>query len=293
MAFNYSTKPLLRKTTQEKELLKNIHALEESASSEKSPERKRETLYQLKELKGHLSRISGVSYSDLLLENAAMKKELNGLKQRLEGAGNAEFSQGDSAHESLSTLYKLLLSRYAGVINEGERKTVGEIKALVSKEDLTIQSLAQQFIPENYSFGNHFFQAAEKAFAYVRDEIMFVKADINIFFWLTPKEITQEKIGDDEDQAVFLCSLLYALGDEKAEVVIAEMENASSHAFVITELSGKFLLLDPSQKHDFREFYGEKKDALEKYSFAGAKIKRFLYKFNNSNYEQFEETGGL
>ena len=48
-------------------------------------------------------------------------------------------------------------------------------------------------------------------------------------------------------------------------------------------------MLDPCQKKEFREFYGEKKDVLEKYSFNGAGIKRFLFKFNNSNYEQFKD----
>ena len=77
-----------------------------------------------------------------------------------------------------------------------------------------------------------------------------------------------------EDLAVFLCSLLLALGDENAAVIIAELDSLRTHAFVATELQGKFFILDPSQKHGFQEFSGPKEEALKKYSFNGAKIKR-------------------
>ena len=87
--------------------------------------------------------------------------------------------------------------------------------------------------------------------------------------------------------AVFLCSLLFALGDTNAAVIIAELNSLKTHAFVATEFQQKFMVLDPSQKHEFPKFSGTKEEALQKYSFNGAKIKRFLYKFNNSTYEQF------
>ncbi|MBS3057570.1 MAG: hypothetical protein J4415_02980 [Candidatus Diapherotrites archaeon] len=184
-------------------------------------------------------------------------------------------------------LYKLLLDKYSSLINEKETKTVGEIKALVNSEDLTIQGIASAHRPENYEFGAHYLQAAESAYNFICGEISYIPSELGLDIWLAPKEILSAKIADDSDLAVLLCSVLYALGDEKAEVVVAELENANTHAFAITEFEGKFILLDPAQKRPFMEFSGEKEKVLGQYSFNGAKIRHFLYKFNAQNYEQF------
>lgn len=184
-------------------------------------------------------------------------------------------------------LYKLLLEKYAELINERERRTIGEIKALVNAEDLTVQSILADFKKPDYSFPKDYLAAAGKVLQFVQKEINFVEPEINLNYWLSAKEIFSSKVGDDEDLAVFLCSLLFALGDEKAAVIIAESESLRTHAFVATEFEGKFLILDPSQKHGFHDFSGKKEESLQKYSFKGAKIKRFLYKFNHNTYEQF------
>jgi hypothetical protein len=180
-----------------------------------------------------------------------------------------------------------LLQKYAGLINEQERRTIGEVKALLDPSDLTIQSIVSGFKPEHYSFEKDYLVAAEKAFRFVSREIAFVKADVRLSFWLSPKEIVETRVADDEDHAVFFCTLLLALGDEKAEIVVAEMEDLSTHAFVVTEYQSRFFLWDPSQSHAFEDFSGFKENALARYSFNNSKIRRFLYKFNRNTYEQF------
>ena len=194
---------------------------------------------------------------------------------------------GESETELRLRLYRLLLDKYSTLINEKETKTVGEIKALVNADDLTIQAIASEHRPENYEFSAHYLQAAESAYNFICAEISYIPSELGLDIWLAPKEILSAKVADDSDLAVFLCSVLYALGDEKAEVVVAELENANTHAFVITETEGKFILLDPAQKKPFMEFSGEKEKVIENYSFNGAKIRHFLYKFNAQNYEQF------
>ncbi|MFH1391224.1 MAG: transglutaminase-like domain-containing protein [Candidatus Diapherotrites archaeon] len=262
MAFSSATETGLKKTSEEKLILRNISALEKSIEEETSEERRKELGTQLSSLKDHLQGPSEQTVLDVDLTNSKEEEKLN-------------------------KLYKILLEKHAKLINEQETKTVGEIKVLINKEDLSIQAVVNSFVPENYNSKNHFFQAAEKAYNYIVNEIAFVNTELNISFWLTPKEIISEKIGDDEDQAVLLCSFLYALGDENAEVVIAELENGNAHAFVITEFNNKFLLLDPTQGKEFRKFFGEKKEVLETYSYNESHIKRFMYKFNHSKYEQF------
>ncbi len=184
-------------------------------------------------------------------------------------------------------LYKLLLEKYSETINEKEKRTIGEIKGMVDGEDLTIQAIIADFLPEMYNFEENFPETAKKIFEFVENEIDFVESGLNINYWLSPKEILKEKIGDDEDLAVFLCALLAGLGDEKAHVMITELDNLRTHAIVLTEFGKKTILLDPSQKHDFEKFTGTKEKVLANYSFNGAKIKKFIYKFNKTEYEQF------
>ena len=281
MTFSDSSNTGLKKTTEEKNLIRVISALEESIFYEKDLNKKEELEQQLEGLKSQFSRGTGDSYTEIRFENQELKNQLKKLKEKTNDDCNC------LPCDELKTLYRILLRKHAEQINRLEEKTVGEIKSIISKDDLTINSIIQKIKPENYSFENHYFQASEKAFNYVKDNIKYVKSDIPISFWLSPKEIVSEQIGDDEDQATFLCSLLYTLGDENAEVAVAEMENNTPHAFVITEWDNKFLLLDPSQKTNFRAFFGDKKEVLEKYLFDGSHIKRFLYRFNHSKYEQF------
>ncbi|MDO8537621.1 MAG: transglutaminase-like domain-containing protein [archaeon] len=200
-----------------------------------------------------------------------------------------DFDQ-ENDREKEFKLYKFLLNKYSEIINKSETKTIGEIKALIDSNDLTIQSILEEIRPIDFEFEKHYFECAKKAFEYLCNEIDFVETNIDINFWLTPKEVRELKTSDDEDFAVFLCTLLSALGDEKAFVVISQMDNLTTHAFVITEIEGKFILLDPSQKHSFEEFAGKKIEVMQNYSFKGAKIKKFLYKFNNKEYEQFLTT---
>lgn len=184
-------------------------------------------------------------------------------------------------------LYKMLLQKYSDLINEHEKRTIGEIKGLVNGEDLTIQSILTDLKPEDYFFERDYRKTAKKAFEFVISEINFVDPALNLNYWLSPKEIFSARVSDDEDLAVFLCSLLFALGDENAVILVCELDSLKTHAVVVTELNNEFILLDPSQHHDFKEFIGEREGVLQKYSFGEAKIKRLLYKFNHSTYEQF------
>lgn len=186
-------------------------------------------------------------------------------------------------------LYKYLISKYAEVINEHEKRTIGEIKALVDGTDLSIQSITNDFRDASYSFEDDYLEALRKAFEFIQTEISFVDVDLGVNYWLSPKEILQARVADDEDLAIFLCATMKALRDDKAEVIIAELDDLITHAFVITEVKDTFFILDPTQSHSFEEFSGKKIDVLKKYSFKGQKIKRFLYRFNSEKYEQFLE----
>ena len=186
-------------------------------------------------------------------------------------------------------LCKYLLEKYADIINDREKRTIGEIKALVDGNDLTIQSFVEDFKKTNYSFTENYESALRQVFDFIKKEINFVDAELNINYWLTPREILEVKVADDEDLAVFLCATMKSLGDEKAEVIIAELDNLKTHAFVLTDLNNESLLLDPAQEHAYEDYRGAKAELIKKYSFQKQKIKRFLYRFNSQKYEQFLE----
>lgn len=184
-------------------------------------------------------------------------------------------------------LYRHLLGKYADIINEREKRTIGEIKELVSGNDLSIQSFISDFKDTAYSFEADYKKTLEKVFEFISTKIAFIDIDLNINYWLSAKELLELKVADSEDLAVFLCATMRGLEDEKAEVIIAELDDLKTHAFIITELENKFLLLDPAQKHKFEEYFGNKAEILAKYSFKKQKIRRFLYRFNAQKYEQF------
>ena len=186
-------------------------------------------------------------------------------------------------------LCEYLLNKYADIINEREKRTIGEIKALVDGSDLTIQSFVEDFKSPGYRFSEDYEKALKQTFDFVKKEISFVDVDLNVNYWLSPREILEVKVADDEDLAVFMCATMKALGDSTAEVIIAELENFKTHAFVLSEVGTDSIILDPAQDHSFEDFKGNKAEIIKTYSFEKQKIKRFLYRFNSQKYEQFLE----
>lgn len=181
----------------------------------------------------------------------------------------------------------MLLDKYAGLINEKEQRTVGEIKGLINPDDLSVQNMVARFRPETYQFQKDFLFTAQQIVEFLTHEIKYVPNDLSINFWLSPTEILTNKVSDDEDLAVLVCTCLAALGDEKAAVYVMELEDMRTHAVVMTEVNEKTLLLDPSTGHGFFKYYGEKSYVFKKYQFEGKKVKRALYRFNRETYEQF------
>ncbi|MEK7540384.1 MAG: transglutaminase-like domain-containing protein [Patescibacteria group bacterium] len=238
-----------------------------------------------------LKEATGERKKEVTAQLLDLKQMLSSLQQEPPGLLQADVKEavkeGDGKNLLELRLFRALVSKYADIINDFEKKTVGEIKGMVNPDDLSVQSVLQGIKSEQYDFETGFEENAKKAFEFVKEEIGFVKLGIDVNFWLSPHELLREKIGDDKDIAVFLCSLLAGLGDENAEVIVCELSDSSTHAVVATEKGGKFFILDAVQKHGFEDYSGSKEEILEKYSFNSAKISRFLYRFNRQKYEQF------
>ncbi|MEK6902843.1 MAG: hypothetical protein AABX02_04635, partial [archaeon] len=128
------------------------------------------------------------------------------------------------ALDTRQTFYRMLLDKYADIINEKERRTVGEIKGLINPDDLSIQNIVARFRPETYLFEKDFLFTAQQIFEFLTHEIKYVPNELSINFWLSPTEILTHKVSDDEDLAVLVTTCLAALGDTKASVYIMELE---------------------------------------------------------------------
>ena len=64
-------------------------------------------------------------------------------------------------------LCSYLLNKYSDIINEHEKRTIGEIKALVDGTDLSIQSLVSDFKDPSYSFEDDYFEALKQTFDFI------------------------------------------------------------------------------------------------------------------------------
>jgi len=280
----------------EQQIWKKIEKLEEERASapEKRDKEIDEEIASLKQSLAELSTplLSKQEYIGIKFDLEEKEKKLQDLQEKYDSLRKAmgsisEIEQKQDEKESKCKFYKYLLEKYTELINETEKKTIGEIKGLVNSDDLTVQSIVSEILPENYEFEKQYLKYAEKCYSFLCEKLSYVDPAVNINFWMKPMEIISLGIADDEDIAVMLCSMLFALGDEKAFVVISELEDMNTHSFVITEVEEKLLLLDVAQKKPFNFFFGNKEEVLEKYSFEGEKIKRFLYKFNSKEYEYF------
>ncbi|MCX8158458.1 MAG: hypothetical protein N3D73_02210 [Candidatus Diapherotrites archaeon] len=288
----------LDKTTAEQEIVRTIESLTSSLNSVGDERTKRELLAQIDDLKDQLLALRGPSYKELLEENQKLKQQLvekekiiSGIIEQCKVSDLSMLLDYEKEKELKLKFYKFLLRKYSKVINEVEVKTVGELKSLINDDDFTVQSIVQQYKPSDYSFPEKYLDTLSKIYSFIVENVDYLPLDedLKINFWMSPKEILSERISDDEDLAILLCSFAYSLGDHKAEVVVAELENLKTHAFVMTIIGENILILDPCQKADFKQYFGKRENVLSDYNFGGAKIKRFLYKFNRFSYEQFIE----
>ncbi len=183
--------------------------------------------------------------------------------------------------EQRTALYKKIIERYQNVIEEGEAKSIPELKGLVQPQSQAIQKLKQELTSgfHPYIFERDFESVALKAFGFVRDDVL--NEALPVQFWLSIEEIMELRVADEMDKAILLCSLLIALENNSAKVAVA-MEGANRHAFVTFEFNGFFHLLDPFHGTTLS---GAKSEVIDKF-FEG-KERGSVYEFNDNEYEEW------
>ncbi|MGC8710455.1 MAG: hypothetical protein ACP5RF_02500 [Candidatus Micrarchaeia archaeon] len=140
-------------------------------------------------------------------------------------------------------LYLEIILRYKEYIEEKESLYVAELPKLVMPENEDVVNIANKLkgsVP-NYTYDENYYDAARLAYSYVKDEITL--ANLPIQFWLTPDETIKCGAGDIFDKAVLLCSLLVALGNVSAKVII-KVEDSEREFLVYSEFNNSIIAMD-------------------------------------------------
>ncbi|MFH0817667.1 MAG: hypothetical protein V1909_03465 [Candidatus Micrarchaeota archaeon] len=195
----------------------------------------------------------------------------------------SEKPQGKDPHELCrrkSAMLRKIIERYREQIEMGESKTVPDLKNLLDPKNRAVQQVKQEiedkFHP--YLYEQNFEEAAKKAFEFLRDKIE--NEALPVDFWLSPDDVLELGLADEMDKALFLCSILIALDNETARVVVET--NGHRHAFVMFEFGGKFHLMDTV--HDIN-ISGSREEVIGKH-LMGHDYK-LVYEFSQKGYEEW------
>lgn len=199
-----------------------------------------------------------------------------GKKEPVSSASAAASQPEPSDDEIRLKLYKLIIERYREMIEQGESRSVADLKAMVDPHHEKLkeirESITEGFHP--YVYEEHFLQAAKMCFEYLSS---FRTIAAPVSFWLSFSDMQELMAGDEIDKSILLCSLLRSLGSESAKVFLTDSRNS----YVLFQFGGKSFVADHSQHTLAAKETGE--EAL-------ASLKgKILYSFNDKEYESFTE----
>lgn len=143
----------------------------------------------------------------------------------------------------LNQLYLAIVSRYRDYIEEMEHLSVAELSTLVIPKNPVIAKKADEIKSSfgMYNYVSNFYEASIIAFYFVKNEIM--DAVMPLQFWLTPEETMTFGIGDVIDRNILLCSLLIALGNPSAKVLVS-VKNSNRSILAYYEFEDRAYILD-------------------------------------------------
>lgn len=218
---------------------------------------------------------------------ATRVKELEAFIKRMSGSEKKDMPVCET---SKNKYYEIILQKYKEDINQKEKKTITEIKDMINSGDLTINTIVSKHKPIGYDYNKDYLTTLKKVYNYLMSEIEVVKNNLRVLFWLDFSEIVKNKIADEQDASIFLCSIMNALNDYEAYIYIVQLENEKTHAFVKTKYKNTHYIFDLTQKVPFDTFKAKDEDELfENYKFLDNKIVKRIYKYNQDSYLDLDE----
>jgi hypothetical protein len=141
-------------------------------------------------------------------------------------------------------IYLSIIERYKDYIEQKENISVAELPTMITPKDPLVAKKAEEIKSgfAFYSYDLKFADAAAKTFNFVKDEIEGIVLPLQ--FWLTPGETISFAAGDEVDKNLLLCSLLLALGNATAKVLMIIRDESERRVFVHCEFLDKIYLFD-------------------------------------------------
>ena len=180
----------------------------------------------------------------------------------------------DAKNEHVERIYKKIIERYRGLIEEHEAKSVVELRGRVKPNNQRIEKIAKEIMEKYhpYGFGENFLDAAKDAVEIV-SKIKAVGLPVN--FWFSYDEIFELGAADSMDKSILLCSILRALGSEDATVFLT----STKEAYVGWSAQREYFLFNAKINEVKEGETGELKKG----------IGGLLYSFNDKEYEDYSE----
>jgi hypothetical protein len=202
----------------------------------------------------------------------------------IKGQGDKEKSESDVINieeykrsNKLNQIYLFIISKYKEHIESGEKLSVAELPTMIMPKISAVLKKSNE-IKEMYGefvYEANFVDASIKAFDFVRNEIEDVALPIQ--FWLTPEETLKFMSGDITDKNMLLCSLLIALGNPSAKVLVV-INNNERKIVVYYEFNNLLTMLDLD---DGTRLFSTKEDMLKS---LGMNEDSIVYEFNDQMY---------
>jgi hypothetical protein len=175
-------------------------------------------------------------------------------------------------------IYEMMVERYREYIERSEAKTITDLKSLVRPNDEVVQQKKEELIQNirPYVYDQNFLAAAELVHKFIREIRTY---SIAVDFWLTSKEMMDLKGGDPMDKAVFMCSLIIAIENPDAYVIVGV--DKGIRVAVGFMFNNEFHIMDPTSSAHAK---GDKEKIIEEW-FKGDKK---VYEFNDRDYSEIK-----
>ncbi|MEM0154597.1 MAG: hypothetical protein QW814_02060 [Methanothrix sp.] len=141
----------------------------------------------------------------------------------------------------LNAIYLRIINRYRDYIGEEESLSVAELPRLVTPKDRSVMEKAEEIKSgfDHYVYEKDFYAASVTAYEFVRKKIETINLPVE--FWLEPAETMEFGAGEKLDRYTLLCSLIIALGNPSAKILIIE-KNDRLNPVLYYELDGIYLI---------------------------------------------------
>jgi len=210
---------------------------------------------------------------------AKLRHELNTLKEALKENEDQNKSFGIQ-----NKLLKAIINKYLHEQSFG----LEDLKKLILPNDLSVLSIKQEILPENYNYEDDYLQAVQNLYAYLRKNYTLTDLGLATKYWLSPRDIIEAGAGDAFDLSVLVCSILIALGGNETKVYAVELSDFSRHSFVLTRYKKRMLIIDLVYSKSYNDYLGYEKDVWQEYSPKGLTIRTKKYSFNDVSFDYLE-----